>query len=193
MPRDKTATNKQIISCMTEEFLSYGYENASLNRISRAVGITTAALYKHFNGKEDMFAYLVRDTIDALERSQMTDPSKYDPMSESWADSMAELVFSNYRGLKLLVCCSSGSGFVVFEEKLISETMLAFKKYAEILERSGHSVKNLTDMQMHVLATEYIHIVLEAVRHDLTKQQMLDHMRFARSLICPAWREIFGI
>ena len=51
---------------MKEEFLTFGYEKASLNRISAKVGITTAGLYKHFSGKEDMFRFLVKDALDAF-------------------------------------------------------------------------------------------------------------------------------
>ena len=57
MSRDKSLTNARIIRCMREEFLTYGYEKASLNRISSRVGITTAALYKHFRNKADMFSF----------------------------------------------------------------------------------------------------------------------------------------
>ena len=66
MPRDKTATYERIIRCMKEEFLAFGYEKASLNRVSAKVGITTAGLYKHFKNKEDMFFCLVKDTLDAF-------------------------------------------------------------------------------------------------------------------------------
>ena len=52
MPRDKTATYEKISHCMKEEFLAYGYEKASLNRVSAKAGITTAGLYKHFKNKE---------------------------------------------------------------------------------------------------------------------------------------------
>ena len=55
MPRDKMATYERIIRCVKEEFLTFGYEKASLNRVSAKVGITTAGLYKHFKNKEDMF------------------------------------------------------------------------------------------------------------------------------------------
>ena len=64
MPRDKTATYERIIRCMKEEFLTFGYEKASLNRVSSKVGITTAGLYKHFKNKEDMFYCLVKDTLE---------------------------------------------------------------------------------------------------------------------------------
>lgn len=36
--------------------------------------IKTAGLYKHFKGKEDMFYYLVKDTLAAFE--EVTDSSK---------------------------------------------------------------------------------------------------------------------
>ncbi len=54
MPRDKTATYERIIRCVKEEFLTFGYEKASLNRVSSKVGITTAGLYKHFKNKEEL-------------------------------------------------------------------------------------------------------------------------------------------
>ena len=68
MPRDKTLTHARIVRCMREEFLKYGYEKASLNRVSAKVGITTAALYKHFAGKEDMFYSLVKDTLSDFQK-----------------------------------------------------------------------------------------------------------------------------
>ena len=49
-----TATYEKIIRCMKEEFLAFGYEKASLNRVSARVGITTAGLYRHFRNKEDL-------------------------------------------------------------------------------------------------------------------------------------------
>lgn len=75
---------------MKEEFLAYGYEKASLNRISAKVNITTAGLYKHFKNKNDMFYFLVKDTLDAFQklnesgRSHMEAEEEYDPFSEDW-------------------------------------------------------------------------------------------------------------
>ena len=64
MPRDKTATYEKIIRCMKEEFLAFGYEKASLNRVSAKVGITTAGLYKHFKNKEAIgHMQFVRDLL----------------------------------------------------------------------------------------------------------------------------------
>ena len=91
LPRDKTITNAKIIKYMKDEFLTYGYEKASLNRVSAKVGITTAGLYKHFKSKEDMFEYLVKETLDAFEevtddsKTQMENDDTYNPFDDNWA------------------------------------------------------------------------------------------------------------
>ena len=124
LPRDKTETNAKIIQCMREEFLTYGYEKASLNRVSAKVGITTAGLYKHFKNKEDMFYYLVKDVLDAFERfaagseTQMETDDSYDPFDDDWALFWVDFIYEYYDGIKLLICCSKGSAYESFEDKL---------------------------------------------------------------------------
>lgn len=198
MPRDKTATNAKIIACMREEFLTCGYDKASLNRISAKVGITTAGLYKHFSSKEDMFGYLVNDAIAALEHVKSESISEmmltaYDPFCDEVSSELIELIYEHFEGWKLLVCCSGGSKFERFEEDLIDSETETNRQYAEILRRGGRNVKQLTEMEWHILSTEYIHLVLEIVRHDMTKDEAYRHMSFVRTLLYPGWKEIFGL
>ena len=199
MPRDKTATNTKIIQYMREEFLMYGYEQASLNRVSAKVGITTAGLYKHFKGKEDMFYYLVKDTLAAFEKvtdssgSQMESDENYNPFDDDWAIFWVDFIYEHYDGIKLLICCSEGSVYEGFEDKLIAYEETADKRYAEILTASGKNPRKITDRQWHILATAYVHLIFEIVRHDMTKEEALQHMRFVSTLLYPGWKEIFGI
>ena len=125
MPRDKTLTHAKIIQCMREEFLKYGYERASLNRISARVGITTAGLYKHFRNKEDMFFFLVEDALAAFKSfaesstCQMETTIEYNPFDSDWAEFWAGFIFRHYEGVKLLICCSEGSPYESFEDDLM--------------------------------------------------------------------------
>ena len=200
MPKDKSATNAKILTCMREEFLTYGYEKASLNRIAKKVGITTAGLYKHFNGKEDMFGFLVKDTLDDLEHLQKTglddmhsDASGIDPFSDEWIKQLVDFAYDHFEGVKLLICCSAGSRYESFEEDLIYAEEESNKQYAQLLKDSGHNVKSLTDMEWHLLATEYVHLLFEMIRHDLSKEDAMKHMEFVKFLLYPGWKEIFGI
>ena len=200
MPKDKTATNAKIIACMRDEFLTWGYEKASLNRIAKKVGITTAGLYKHFDGKEAMFGFLVKDTLEDFARlqdessSQMSgDVTTYSPFREEYTIPLVDFIYDHYEGFKLLLCCSEGSRYGSFEEDLIECETTSNKRYAQMLEQTGIPVKPLTDMEWHLLSTEYIHAVFEMVRHDFSKEEAYRHMEFIKTLMYPGWQKIFGL
>lgn len=199
LPRDKTLTNAKIIRYMKEEFLTYGYEKASLNRVSAKVGITTAGLYKHFKSKEDMFDYLVKETLDAFEeitddsKSQMENDDTYNPFDDDWAVFWVDFIYEHYDGIKLLICCSEGSDYEDFEDRLIEYEETADKRYSEILKKSGRKPKIITDLQWHILATSYVHLIFEIVRHDMTKDEAMQHMSFVSTLLYPGWKDIYGL
>ena len=51
-------TRQRLLRCAKAEFLSRGFEHASLRRICGAAGVTTGAVYFFFQNKEDLFAQL---------------------------------------------------------------------------------------------------------------------------------------
>ena len=66
MPRDKTESHKRIIEAAKQEFLKYGYNDASLRRIASNAGIQVGGLYKHFASKEALFESLVTPAIQGF-------------------------------------------------------------------------------------------------------------------------------
>lgn len=199
MPRDKTETNAKIIESMREEFLTYGYEKASLNRVSAKVGITTAGLYKHFKNKEDMFYFLVKDTLDAFEKMntaeqrEMESNPAYNPFDPAYMETLITFIYDHYEGFKLLICCSEGSPYETFEEDLIRMETETNKEYATILSSKGDKQTELTDMEWHLLSTSYIHLVSEIVRHDMPIEDARKHMGFVCRLLYPGWKKLLGI
>lgn len=199
LPKDKSNTTAKITRYLTEEFLTYGYEKASLNRVSAKVGITTAGLYKHFAGKEDMFYSLVKKTLDDFNNmtswagDRMNTETDYDPFDDDWTAQWVDFIYSHYVGMKLLICCSTGSKFESFEDDLIQMEADGNKAYAAALSKAGKMTREVSDMQWHILATAYVHLIFETVRHDMTRKEAMEHVRFARDLLYPGWREIFGL
>ena len=59
-------TRQRLLRCAKAEFLSRGFEHASLRRICGAAGVTTGAVYFFFQNKEDLFAQIVQDTSHQL-------------------------------------------------------------------------------------------------------------------------------
>ena len=199
VPKDKTETHVRIVRCMREEFLAHGYEKASLNRVSARVGITTAGLYRHFANKEDMFAHLVQDTLDAFRKladsgkADMEIDAEYNPFDFDWASAWVDFIYEHYEGMKLLICCSKGSPFESFEEDLIQMEAEGNRAYVEALRRAGKRTKGISDMQWHMLSTAYVHLLFEAVRHDMTKDEAMRHARFVSDLLYPGWRRLFEL
>lgn len=198
MPRDKTATHDRIIRAMRKEFLERGYEKASLNRVSAEVGITTAGLYKHFHGKEDMFGYLVKDTLDDFQKmtapmeKQLDEAADYDPFNDDWAAFWTGFIYDHFDGLKLLLCCSAGTKYEHFEEELIRMETAGNKAYAETRRKAGKMHRDIPDEHWKTLSGAYVHMLFDCVRRDMTKDQALEHLRFVGALFYPGWKQLFG-
>jgi len=64
LPEEK---RRNIIHAAIEEFAQYGLENASTNRIVANSGIAKGSFYQYFEGKQDVFMYL----LTVLEQEKM--------------------------------------------------------------------------------------------------------------------------
>lgn len=58
------STKEVILSTALRLFSQNGYEGVSVRDISREIGITQAALYKHYKSKRDIFDSIVRRMFD---------------------------------------------------------------------------------------------------------------------------------
>jgi AcrR family transcriptional regulator len=54
-------TRQEILAAAKELFLAQGYTATTMRQIARAVGITPAAIYNHFPGKDEIFTTLLQE------------------------------------------------------------------------------------------------------------------------------------
>ena len=55
-----------IVRAARDEFAGRGFHDASLNRVIEAAGISKGSMYYYFDGKEDLYAYIVRTELEHL-------------------------------------------------------------------------------------------------------------------------------
>ena len=55
-----------IVRAARDEFAGRGFHDASLNRVIEAAGISKGSMYYYFDGKEDLYAFIVRIDIEQL-------------------------------------------------------------------------------------------------------------------------------
>ena len=49
-----------------QEFAGHGFHDASLNRVIEAAGISKGSMYYYFDGKEDLYIYVVKTQLEEL-------------------------------------------------------------------------------------------------------------------------------
>ncbi len=55
-----------IVRAARDEFAGRGFHDASLNRVIEVAGISKGSMYYYFDGKEDLYAYVVQTDLEQL-------------------------------------------------------------------------------------------------------------------------------
>ena len=71
-PRDRKL---QIVAAARQLFSEKGYAAVSADEIAGSVGITAGALYRHFDGKQDLLVHALIDALDAAAEGVRDEPS----------------------------------------------------------------------------------------------------------------------
>ena len=112
MPKDKTVTHIKVLAAAREEFMEYGYENASMRRIGQRCDMTAAGLYRHCKDKAGLFGELVSPSIEKIDawleahinRSiQTMENETIDLWKDSEIDMMRDLIYPNMEEYRLLL------------------------------------------------------------------------------------------
>ena len=177
----------RLLSAAKQEFLNKGFEKASLAEICKAAGVTTGALYKRFDGKEDLFCALVSDTvqdmteyvsqIERIDLTNLTDRELYDlfaltpEMNREWL----RFLYDRRDVFTLLIRCASGTRYENFRQDWTEKmNALDVKQYREA-RRRGLAARDLTEEELHVLTYAVWALYYEPFFLDFTWDQMERH------------------
>lgn len=124
MPRIPFQVRGLILRSAKEEFLSHGFEGASLRSISKRAGLTTGAFYNHFSRKEELFEALVAPMIEEFQGLYGEVMSRELEDLDTGVDN--ELTSISYAiahrdEFHLLFECSRGTQYEGFRDRLIDE------------------------------------------------------------------------
>ena len=203
MPRDKTESHERIIEAAKEEFLSYGYENASLRRIASNVGITVSGLYKHFPNKEEMFASLVQPMLDDFyvlyrEKEQMENDAieKIGAAAAFLNDDavyVMQYIYDHFDEFRLLVCCSQGTRYEDYSHKLAEMEEESSLKFIEALRKRGDNVPEFDRKEFHLLVSSNVEAVLQPIRHDFSRDEAMHYAQTINTFFSKGWKWLCGM
>lgn len=192
MARPDRSLDPRILESARKEFLTMGFEKASLKAICDGAGVTTGALYKRYTGKEELFQAVVADTVEDLESvlqeksvtdfSDVTDAAliKAWDMDEAYMMWWFRFLFERYDGFVLLLKCSEGTRYSNFQHDWVEKMTESTYGYYKEACRRGLCTADISEGEMHILLTAFWATIYEPFIHSYAWEQLEGHCR----LVC---------
>lgn len=176
----------KLLDSAKREFLARGFELASLKDICESAEVTTGALYKRYKSKEELFAAVVKETVDNLEEARIARSEfDFDKLSDKnlknmWIMNKESLLwwfklFEKHReGITLLLNCSAGTRYSNFKHDFVEQAMEAGYILYEEMKRRKITKKQVSRKMMHTVYSAYFEMVYEPYVHNFTQEEILE-------------------
>lgn len=92
MSKNSAERRKQIIEAATRLFSQDGYKKVTIKQIAAECGITDAALYRHFNSKDDIYTEVLGAVKNRLAEQEVLDKMAENTTIETLLKGLAEHV-----------------------------------------------------------------------------------------------------
>ena len=200
--QEYTDTQKKILEIGKKEFLSKGFNDASLRGIVKEAGFTQGAFSGYYPDKESLFDALVSEAADGLiEQFKASQDAHFDLIpcnrtSESrelTSKSMKEFVdyiYDHYDAFKLIICCSDGTKYSSFIQDLVALDVNRTEEYFAELRRTGRSNACLSFQLHHMISSAYFTAVFQTVACDMTKEQAMHYIAEISIFFSSGWEGI---
>lgn len=202
MAKADQSIDPRILASAKAEFLDKGFEKSSLKTICENAQVTTGALYKRYQGKEDLFRAVVAETVAklnavAMEKttvdfSKLSDEAliKAWDMDEEYMLWWFRLLHQHREGFTLLLCKAEGTAYANFQHDWVEMmTQGTWAYYQEAWQR-GLTHTDISNQELHVLLSSFWTTIYEPFIHGYTWDQIVSHCH----LVCELfnWYRVFG-
>ena len=138
----RSDTRQHILDVARELFTGQGYEATSLRQIADRLGFTKAALYYHFQSKEQILAALV-EPVDALVQELLRRLEAADGV-EAWADALEWTVGEFFQHRDFLALTQRN------RTAIEAASAALFKNHQQMRERVERAVRATGDLRQQI-------------------------------------------
>ncbi len=155
-------TREAVLTSGRQEFLTKGFEKASLRTICKNAQVTTGAFYSYFSKKEELFAAIVEPMLkkyypmyDGVIRSAMADIRN----CEQNEVKVIEFILAHRDEFRLLFDCSAGTKYEGFREELMDDLFMS--SYQSCFDRyAGFEVSpKVVKIFVHMKFAQYMELI----------------------------------
>lgn len=188
-----------------KEFLSKGFQGASLRNIAASLGVTTGAIYRYYSDKEALFDALVKEPARILveryreiQQSFSTLPlerrlNELPEVSHDGQMWMIKHIYNNLDAFKLIVSCSAGTKYEYYIDTLIEIEVNASRVLIDQMTAAGLKVHPIDDELIHIVSSALFSGIFEPVRHDMSMDKAVVYMDSLREFYSAGWFKILGL
>ena len=196
---------KNILEASKKEFLEKGFQKASLRSIAAAVNVTTGAVYKYYENKETLFDAIVKkpaDELYELYRSYNEDFSDQDMSKqlselsdgiEDDTDGLLGFIYDNYDAFKLIACCSEGTKYADYVERLIEIEAKSSLRLIRLMQADGKISADFDEQLVHIISGTMFNGVFEIISHNEPIETAREHIHILKEFYTAGWYKILGI
>lgn len=133
-------SKEQIITKLIPVFRHYGYEGATMSRLSEATGLKKASLYHHFQGGKEQIAEAVLEYVGNWINENVFAPLKSDKTPRERIEAMCEGIDKLYQTGQepcVLSVMSVGEADNLFHQQLKESLKKWIATLAEIVQETG--------------------------------------------------------
>lgn len=178
-----------VMRCAEQEFLTKGYNDASLRTIAQAAQTSTGSIYTRFGDKEGLFSALVAPTANALKAMFLEIQERFhafdaDTQQTEMADytqtqqmAMIDFIYDHFDTFRILLEGAEGTSFAHFVDELVDIEVDYTYKYMAVICCESVSKGIVTEEFIHIIVTAYFNGMFEVVRHGMSKEAAVKYIR----------------
>ena len=198
MRQESVGVTENLLESAKKEFMSCGFHNASLRKISADSGVSTNSIYTRFGDKASLFSAIVKPAADGLMQmylgsisgaSECKNAKAAANMGNEGTELVLKYIYDNFDTFYLIFCNSSGTEYEHYFDKL-AETEENF--YREFVNQFAKDGSNVSDFFVHVVCRTGWQYIYEVVSHKLLYEEAASFMKSIREFSFAGWAKVLG-
>lgn len=194
---------ENLLQCAKEEFLSNGFENASLRSIAEKAGTTKSSLLYRYSDKEhlyraitqpiaDGFCDLLQNTLSGFDKlSSIEQKEQINTYSKGKFSKLMDYVFEHLDEFKIMLLSGETSIYQEFIHRIVDIDIGTTLRYIEKTGNDALISGRLTLELAHLLSSAFYTGLFETVIHDMSKTEAKKHIQSMSCFFNAGWKTIF--
>lgn len=188
----------KIIRAAFDEFIEFGFQKASIRKISDRAGVTPGAIYTRYKSKDDLFCSLIENFLTAVK-------AQYEPVGEMYysiqqskdvgalleairkeEEISLDLLFKYYDECILFYCRSEGSSIYDITQKMMENKTAVTVSYLKEMSQADIDWDGIT-----MIIGEQFHYYRQILEKGYSKEKAVSCMKTVESFLEAGWKDLF--